>query len=91
MFSNSRPQFIEAPKGVAEQAMKAMVGSDKAAEAEIRLLSIQPLPASDQAAGKAIGFFEQGLLLGASILFFVVLPFGSYLSWKFLASPLIFR
>jgi hypothetical protein len=67
MFSVPRPEFINFSARSAAIA-KALDGPEPGGERKLREEAQKPLPPTSQRPGKAIGFFEQGLLTGATIL-----------------------
>ena len=67
MFSVPRPEFVNFSARSVAMA-KALDGAEPDAERKLREEAQKPLPATGQPPGKAIGFFEQGLLVGATIL-----------------------
>lgn len=48
---------------------------------EIRKQAEEPLPKTGQPLGHAVGFFEQGIFLGAGLFLTVVVPAVAYGSW----------
>lgn len=82
MFSVARPQFVEKVRGGFQTVEDALLGpsSSKASRSrgttasKLRELAVQPLPPTGQPDNKAIGFFEQGVLLGAGIYASLLLP-----------------
>ena len=69
MFSVPRPEFINFSVRSAAVA-KVLDGAEANADAERKLREggQKPLPPTGQRPGKAIGFFEQGLFVGATVL-----------------------
>jgi hypothetical protein len=61
MFSTPRPQFITPPTPLP-------------APSKLKELALKPLKPTSQRPGHAIGFFEQGILLGLGSTALVVLP-----------------
>lgn len=77
MFSVARPQFVEKVQGGFQKVEDALLGSSKASKAtasKLRQLALEPLPPTGQSENKGIGFFEQGLLVGAGIYASLLLP-----------------
>jgi hypothetical protein len=66
MFSTPRPQFIT-PQSPLPAASK------------LKELALEPLKPTGQRPGHAVGFFEQGVLIGLGSTAIVVLPF---LGWS---------
>jgi hypothetical protein len=81
MFSVPRPQYIIPSPASLLPASQILDGSSKVAAKEIRKLAFTPLKSTGQGKGEAIGFFEQGIITGASILFGVVVPTTIYGTW----------
>ena len=44
-------------------------------------MASQPLKPTGQGKGEAIGFFEQGIITGATVMFGIVVPGVLYTSW----------
>ena len=67
MFSVPRPEYINylARTGAVANVLD---GAEADAERKLREEAQKPLPPTGQRPGKAIGFFEQGLLVGATVL-----------------------
>lgn len=81
MFSSSRPQYISPPSKDL-QALENVVSTGE----EVLLISIrkqaeEPLPKTGQPLGHAVGFFEQGIFLGAGLFLTVFVPAVAYGSW----------
>lgn len=83
MFSVARPQFVEKVRGGFQTVEDALLGSSSSSKAsrsrgttasKLRELAVQPLPPTGQSDNKGIGFFEQGLLVGAGIFASFLLP-----------------
>lgn len=86
MFSSERPQYVKPPTEdllwideilVTSQQSKSMAAALK----KIQSSAVEPLPKTGQGLGHAIGFFEQGILLGAVLFFSAVIPTLGYGSW----------
>lgn len=90
MFSSERPQYISPPSGDL-LAVEKLFDRDhdsaiKGLLAELRNAAVEPLPKTGQPPGHAIGFFEQGILLGAGLFLSVVVPamgYGWYVLGRF--------
>ena len=67
MFSVPRPEFINYSARTGAVA-KVLDGVEADAERKLREEAQKPLAPTGQRPGKAIGFFEQGLLVGATVL-----------------------
>jgi hypothetical protein len=67
MFSVPRPEFINFSARSGAVA-KALDGAEPDAERKLREEAQKALPPTGQRPGKAVGFFEQGLLTGATVL-----------------------
>lgn len=79
MFSVPRPQFVERAPEVFQKAEELLSGSSrKATAATLREAAVEPLPPMRVSDNKAVGFFEQGLFTGASVMLSVVLPAVGY-------------
>lgn len=85
MFSFARPQYARPPPKellVVDELLRAPPSKTTATQLEtIRRRALEPLTKIDQPQGFAIGFFEQGVLLGAGLVLTVVLPTLVYSSW----------
>ncbi|CAL3967004.1 unnamed protein product [Diplocarpon coronariae] len=98
MFSSERPQYISRPSSDFLAIQKLFDGEKKpGSEArlltEIRKAAVKPLPKTGQPLGYAVGFFEQGILLGGGLFLSVVAPalgYGTFVlgryAWKAVAS-----
>jgi hypothetical protein len=67
MFSIPRPEFINF-SARSWAVAKALDGGEPDAERKLREEAERTLPPTGQQPGKAIGFFEQGLLTGATVV-----------------------
>jgi hypothetical protein len=67
MFSVPRPEFINFPARSIAVA-KALDGEEPDVERKLREEAQKALPPTGQPPGRAVGFFEQGLVTGATIL-----------------------
>ncbi|KAH9883343.1 Aldehyde/histidinol dehydrogenase [Xylariomycetidae sp. FL2044] len=81
MFSVGRPQYVEPPAGAFAEAEKLLEGARGVNASSIRKLAVQPLKPTGQGSNWGIGFFEQGILIGASIMLTVVIPLVGYTTW----------
>jgi hypothetical protein len=67
MFSIPRPEYITFPAR-SDTIAKALDGDGRDSERKLREEAQKALPPTGQPPGRAVGFFEQGLLTGATIL-----------------------
>lgn len=79
MFSAPRPQYVEKPPSdfqIVEGLLSGSIGktNNTVTTAMLRETAIKPLPPTRQSENKAVGFFESGLLTGASIYLSMILP-----------------
>lgn len=77
MFSQLRPQVINPPAIDSLSKVSQLLGAadqDKANPKVLREQAIKPLKAIRQGSGSQIGFFEQGILTGLSVIGVVVVP-----------------
>ncbi|KAF5870410.1 putative aldehyde dehydrogenase protein [Botrytis fragariae] len=83
MFSSPCPQYIALPPEDLFLLDKVLAGGSEANELfeRIRKMAVKALPETGQAPGHAIGFFEQGILLGAGLFLSAVVPALGYISW----------
>ncbi|THV46061.1 hypothetical protein BGAL_0421g00090 [Botrytis galanthina] len=83
MFSSPRPQYIALPPADLSLLDKIRAGGSENHELveRIRKMAVKALPETGQAPGHAIGFFEQGILLGGGLFLSVLLPVLGYVSW----------
>lgn len=81
MFSVPRPQYITPSPASLLPASLVLEGSSKVTTKEIRKLAVMQLKPTGQGKGEAIGFFEQGIITGVSILLGVVVPTTLYGTW----------
>ncbi|PVH75030.1 aldehyde dehydrogenase-like protein PutA [Cadophora sp. DSE1049] len=86
MFSSERPEFISPPvKDLL--ALESILGGTNATAGEemlvreLRKNAVEPLPKTGQPLGHAVGFFEQGIFLGAGLFLSLVIPSLAYGSW----------
>jgi hypothetical protein len=66
MFEVPRPQFIQFAGEQSETLRKALAAAEP--DLELHNMAVAPLPALNRRPGKAVGFFEQGLLTGVVAL-----------------------
>ncbi|KAL2074047.1 hypothetical protein VTL71DRAFT_7825 [Oculimacula yallundae] len=87
MFSTERPEYI-LPPSKELSSLETILGGEKAAGdaellvRELRKQAVEPLPKTGQRPGHAIGFFEQGIMIGAGLFLSIVVPsmaYGTYL------------
>jgi len=85
MFTVSRPQYIQLQSDSLILGPALAAGGPKGPDiytgvgvtaSSIRKLAMAPLPPLKQPAGKAIGFFEQGLISGAVTILAVLAAIG---------------
>ena|SRR5277367_462033 len=85
MFTVSRPHYIQLQPNSLILGLALAGGSSKGPDtytgvgvtgSSIRKLAMAPLPPLKQPAGRAIGFFEQGLVSGAVTLLVVLAAVG---------------
>lgn len=85
MFTVSRPQYIQLQSDSLILGLALAAGGSKGPDAytgvnitgsSIRKLAMVPLPPLKQSAGKAIGFFEQGLISGVVTLLVLLAAVG---------------
>ncbi|KAF6815830.1 putative aldehyde dehydrogenase [Colletotrichum sojae] len=81
MFSVSRPQLVEKLSGALAKAEQFLCASGSATAPSLRNLAAVPLKRTDQPGNSRLGFFEQGFVLGASLIMSVVLPSLAYGTW----------
>ncbi|KAI1342620.1 Aldehyde/histidinol dehydrogenase [Xylariaceae sp. FL0016] len=81
MFSRARPQYVEKPSSAFAEAEKLLEGAKGVSTSSIRALAIKPLKPTGQGTNWGVGFFEQGILLGAGLLLTVVFPAVGYTTW----------
>lgn len=81
MFSVPRPQFVEKVQAEFQKVEEALLlsaaaskGTGRTSTSNLRELATKPLPPTGQSDNKGIGFFEQGLILGAGMYLSVILP-----------------
>ncbi|KAK0115742.1 hypothetical protein ONS95_000002 [Cadophora gregata] len=86
MFSSERPEFISSPakelltlEGILGGA--GDTGRGEELVRELRKNAVEPLPKTGQPLGHAVGFFEQGIFLGAGLFLSLVIPTLAYGSW----------
>ena len=82
-LSLPRPQYITSPPSSLSPVSQILTFNkdSKISSKDLRKLSLAPLKPTGQAPGKAIGFFEQGIVTGASLLFGIVLPLTLVGTW----------
>lgn len=76
MFSKARPQYITPP------TIETLQDITTVSSRQLKAVATAPLKPISQGRGFAIGYFEQGLISGASIVISIVLPavgYGTYL------------
>lgn len=83
MFSSTCPQYIALPPEDLLVVDKVLAGGSESNELlkKIQKVAVKALPETGQAPGHAIGFFEQGILLGGALFLSVVVPALGYVSW----------
>ncbi|KAF9869473.1 putative aldehyde dehydrogenase [Colletotrichum karsti] len=81
MFSVSRPQIIEKPSGALAKVEQLLSGASGITPQSLRSLAATPLRPTNQPGNSRLGFFEQGFVLGASLIMSVVLPSLAYGTW----------
>jgi hypothetical protein len=81
MFELPRPQFIQPPP--LSEALEGVLDrtSSPAKNQELRKLTLQPLAPTNQRDGKAVGFFDQGLKTGATLLMTPIVTGGAVLAY----------
>ncbi|KAI1503560.1 Aldehyde/histidinol dehydrogenase [Biscogniauxia marginata] len=81
MFSVARPQYVEKPIGTFADVEKLLQGAKGINTNSIRALAVKPLKPTGQPSNWGIGFFEQGILIGAGIVLTIVFPLVGYTTW----------
>ncbi|KAF7891123.1 uncharacterized protein EAF02_001448 [Botrytis sinoallii] len=83
IFSSSCPQYTALPPEDFLLLNKVLAGGSEGHELlkKTRESAVKALPETGQAPGHAIGFFEQGILLGGGLFLSVVVPTLGYVSW----------
>ncbi|KAF7925153.1 uncharacterized protein EAE98_007241 [Botrytis deweyae] len=83
MFSSPCPQYTALPPEDFLLIDKVLAGGSEGHELlkKTREGAVKALPETGQAPGHAIGFFEQGILLGGGLFLSVVVPTLGYVSW----------
>ncbi|OLN95418.1 Aldehyde dehydrogenase family 3 member B1 [Colletotrichum chlorophyti] len=81
MFSVSRPQLVEKPGGPLAKLDQLLDGSHTVTTQALHDLAIAPLRPTSQAGNSRLGFFEQGFVLGASLIMSVIMPTLAYGTW----------
>ncbi|KAF7923369.1 hypothetical protein EAE99_007066 [Botrytis elliptica] len=83
MFSSPCPQYTVLPPEDFLLIDKVLAGGSEGHELlkKTREGAVKALPETGQAPGHAIGFFEQGILLGGGLFLSVVVPTLGYVSW----------
>lgn len=73
MFSTPRPQYVKSSE-LSHRLQEAVTGhSSKSQSSLLREMVSHPLPPDGQRDGKIVGFFDQGLITGATIVLTPVL------------------
>ncbi|KAG4438900.1 hypothetical protein IFR05_005635 [Cadophora sp. M221] len=86
MFSSERPEYIMPPSKEL-LTLETIIGGTNATGTEdlvareLRKNAVEPLPKTGQPLGHAVGFFEQGIFLGAGLFLSIVIPSLAYGSW----------
>ena len=70
MFEVPRPQIIQSNSPTSEMLRRALTAINP--DFELHTMAVAPLPALNRRPGKAVGFFEQGLLTGMTVLMVLV-------------------
>jgi hypothetical protein len=85
MFSSPRPQYISHPPTSSYEMMALeKLGESRVKPEELKKIrerAVAPLPKTGQKPGHAIGFFEQGILIGVGLFLSVTIPAAGYASW----------
>ncbi|TDZ51629.1 Aldehyde dehydrogenase, dimeric NADP-preferring [Colletotrichum trifolii] len=81
MFSVSRPQLVESPSGALATVEQLLSGAGGMTAQNLRTLAVAPLKPTNQPGNSRLGFFEQGFVLGASLIMSVLLPGLAYGTW----------
>ncbi|KAK1655733.1 Aldehyde/histidinol dehydrogenase [Colletotrichum phormii] len=81
MFSVARPQFVEKPTGALAKLEQLLTSTGAISAQNLHALAVAPLRPTNQPGNSRLGFFEQGLLLGAGLIMSVVLPSLAYGTW----------
>lgn len=86
MFSSERPEYILSPSKellTLETILGGTnaTGGEELVARELRKNAVEPLPKTGQPLGHAVGFFEQGIFLGAGLFLSIVIPSLAYGSW----------
>jgi len=79
MLSKPRPEFVEEPIGNSAIELKDLINPMSTKLQILRQRETQPLRETGQGPGTAIGFFEQGIIVGA---LFIVLPAVSLVGYS---------
>lgn len=80
MFSKPRPQFISLPEK-STKLFGSLQNIRTASSKELKAAALVPLKPMGQGKGFAIGYFEQGILSGATVFLSIILPavgYGTY-------------
>ncbi|KAL3464903.1 hypothetical protein BJX64DRAFT_298019 [Aspergillus heterothallicus] len=90
MLSRPRPEYIQEAKGftMSVQELKEL---DRAALDRLQVEAARPLRPTGQGPGTAIGFFEQGILVGAVFIVLPVISFIGYGSWYTIRSAISWK
>jgi len=84
MFSVARPQFVEplpAELQPADHLLLEDASPPGVSAASLRAAAVKPLKPTGQPKNEIMGFFETGILIGASITLSVVLPLLGYTTY----------
>ncbi|KAJ0162234.1 hypothetical protein CTA2_4886 [Colletotrichum tanaceti] len=83
MFSVARPQFVERSIGALAkfEQLLAGPGAGGVTAHSLHALALIPLQPTKRPGNSRLGFFEQGFVLGASLILSVVLPSLAYGTW----------
>lgn len=87
MLSRPRPEYIQETENpvLALQELKEL---DRAALDRLQAEAARPLRPTGQGPGTAIGFFEQGILVGAVFIVLPVISLVGYGSWYTIRSAI---
>ncbi|KUI71133.1 Aldehyde dehydrogenase, dimeric NADP-preferring [Cytospora mali] len=79
MFSVPRPQFVERPPDVFRKVEELLYGTSKEVTVStLRDSAAKPLPPTKQSDNNGVGFFEQGIITGVSIMASIIIPAVGY-------------
>ncbi|KAL2782583.1 hypothetical protein BJX66DRAFT_350844 [Aspergillus keveii] len=90
MLSQPRPEYIKETKRSA-MTLQELKELDRAALDRLRVEAASPLRSTGQGPGTAIGFFEQGILVGAVFIVLPVISLFGYGSWYTVRSALAWK